>query len=179
MSSSISVEVSGLTMSYGTTKVLHGVDFTIARGEVLVLLGPNGAGKTTTIEILEGFRLPSAGTVRVLGEDPAKADELWRSRIGVVLQSWRDHGRWRVRDLLDHLAAFYLPYATRAGGPPRPSASSDGPSCSSWTNRRPASIPPPAATSTTWCTGCPICRTPRSCSPLMTWTRRRSWPIGS
>jgi ABC-2 type transport system ATP-binding protein len=120
MSSSISVEVSGLTMSYGTTKVLHGVDFTIARGEVLVLLGPNGAGKTTTIEILEGFRLPSAGTVRVLGEDPAKADELWRSRIGVVLQSWRDHGRWRVRDLLDHLAAFYLPYATRAGGPPRP-----------------------------------------------------------
>ena len=99
-------------MRYGTKDVLHGVAFTIARGEVLVLLGPNGAGKTTTIEILEGFRVPSAGSVRVLGEDPARADEAWRSRIGVVLQSWRDHGRWRVRDLLDHLGGFYAPYAT-------------------------------------------------------------------
>jgi ABC-2 type transport system ATP-binding protein len=99
-------------MRYGSKDVLHGVDFTIARGEVLVLLGPNGAGKTTTIEILEGFRLPSAGTVRVLGEDPARAGEAWRSRIGVVLQSWRDHGRWRVRDLLDHLGGFYAPYST-------------------------------------------------------------------
>ena len=96
MSSYTSVEVSGLKMRYGTKDVLHGVDFTIARGEVLVLLGPNGAGKTTTIEILEGFRIPSAGTVRVLDADPARANEAWRARIGVVLQSWRDHGRWRV-----------------------------------------------------------------------------------
>ncbi|WP_395726773.1 ABC transporter ATP-binding protein [Nakamurella sp.] len=112
MSSYTSVEVSGLAMRYGTKDVLHGVDFTIARGEVLVLLGPNGAGKTTTIEILEGFRTPSAGTVRVLGEDPTRANEAWRARIGVVLQSWRDHGRWRVRDLLDHLGGFYAPYST-------------------------------------------------------------------
>jgi len=111
MSSYTSVEVSGLKMRYGTKDVLHGVDFTIARGEVLVLLGPNGAGKTTTIEILEGFRIPSAGTVRVLDADPARASEAWRARIGVVLQSWRDHGRWRVRDLLDHLGGFYAPYA--------------------------------------------------------------------
>ncbi len=112
MSSYTSVEVSGLKMRYGAKDVLHGVDFTIARGEVLVLLGPNGAGKTTTIEILEGFRIPSAGTVRVLDADPARASEAWRARIGVVLQSWRDHGRWRVRDLLDHLGGFYAPYAT-------------------------------------------------------------------
>ena len=98
MSFYTSVVVSGRALRYGTKDVLHGVDFTIARGEVLVLLGPNGAGKTTTIEILEGFRTPSAGTVRVLGEDPTRANEAWRARIGVVLQSWRDHGRWRVRD---------------------------------------------------------------------------------
>ncbi|WKU02246.1 ABC transporter ATP-binding protein [Micromonospora soli] len=99
-------------MRYGTTDVLHGVDFTARRGEVLALLGPNGAGKTTTIEILEGFRLRSAGDVRVLGVDPGRGDERWRARLGVVLQSWRDHGKWRVRDLLVHLGAFYLPYAT-------------------------------------------------------------------
>ena len=54
----------------------------------------------------------SAGQVRVLGVDPAHGDERWRARLGVVLQSWRDHGRWRVRDLLDHLGGFYAPYAT-------------------------------------------------------------------
>ena len=106
------VTVTDLRMRYGSNDVLHGVTFTIRRGEVLVLLGPNGAGKTTTIEILEGFRLPSAGQVSVLGENPATADEAWRSRIGVVLQSWRDHGRWRVWELLDHLGSFYVPYST-------------------------------------------------------------------
>jgi ABC-2 type transport system ATP-binding protein len=98
-------------MSYGSTEVLTGVTFSAQRGEVLTLLGPNGAGKSTTIEILEGFRLPSAGNVSVLGENPATADEQWRARIGVVLQSWRDHGRWRVWELLDHLGSFYLPYS--------------------------------------------------------------------
>jgi len=99
-------------MRYGSNDVLHGVNFTIRRGEVLVLLGPNGAGKTTTIEILEGFRVRSAGEITVLGENPATVGEEWRSRIGVVLQSWRDHGRWRVWDLLEHLGSFYRPYAT-------------------------------------------------------------------
>lgn len=108
----VAVEVTDLRMRYGSNDVLHGVSFTIRRGEVLVLLGPNGAGKTTTIEILEGFRLPSAGQVSVLGENPATAGEAWRSRIGVVLQSWRDHGRWRVWELLDQLGSFYSPYAT-------------------------------------------------------------------
>ncbi|WP_344135284.1 ABC transporter ATP-binding protein [Luedemannella flava] len=99
-------------MRYGTTDVLHGVSFTAARGEVLALLGPNGAGKTTTIEILEGFRMRSAGHVRVLGVDPARGDEAWRARLGVVLQSWRDHGKWRVRELLAHLGRSYAPFAT-------------------------------------------------------------------
>jgi len=57
--------------------VLKGVSFVAHPGEVLVLLGPNGAGKTTTIEILEGFRMRSAGEVRVLGVDPAHGDETW------------------------------------------------------------------------------------------------------
>ncbi|MEU4802601.1 ABC transporter ATP-binding protein [Actinosynnema sp. NPDC023587] len=99
-------------MRYGTADVLHGVDFAARRGEVVALLGPNGAGKTTTIEILEGFRLPSAGHVRVLGVDPARGDEAWRAKLGVVLQSWRDHARWKVRDLLDHLGRYYVPYRT-------------------------------------------------------------------
>jgi ABC-2 type transport system ATP-binding protein len=106
------IDVRGLRMRYGSVDVLRGVEFVARRGEVLVLLGPNGAGKTTTIEILEGFRIRSAGEVRVLGVDPAGGDEAWRARVGVVLQSWRDHGKWRVRELLSHLGRYYAPYGT-------------------------------------------------------------------
>jgi len=112
------VHVDDLRMRYGTVDVLHGVSFRARRGEVLVVLGPNGAGKTTIIEILEGFRMRSAGTIEVLGQDPATADEAWRARIGVVLQSWRDHGKWRVRELLQHLGSFYAPYSTAARSRP-------------------------------------------------------------
>jgi ABC-2 type transport system ATP-binding protein len=108
------IDVRDLRMRYGAKDVLDGVSFTAHRGEVLALLGPNGAGKTTTIEILEGFRMRSAGQVSVLGVDPAGAGERWRARIGVVLQSWRDHGKWRVRELLEHLGTYYAPYSTGA-----------------------------------------------------------------
>jgi ABC-type sugar transport system ATPase subunit len=96
----VALDVDGLRMRYGTRDVLHGVTFQARRGQVVALLGPNGAGKTTTLEILEGFRMRSAGRVTVLGTDPAHGDEQWRARLGVVLQSWRDHGKWRVRELL-------------------------------------------------------------------------------
>ncbi|WP_203687260.1 ABC transporter ATP-binding protein [Streptomyces sp. SID14515] len=94
-------------MAYGGVDVLHGIDLDIHRGEVFALLGPNGAGKTTTVEILEGFRRRSAGEVHVLGTDPERGDDAWRGRIGLVLQSWRDHRRWRVAELLAHFASYY------------------------------------------------------------------------
>ena len=114
------IDVRDLRMRYGTKDVLDGVSFGARRGEVLALLGPNGAGKTTTIEILEGFRMRSGGEVRVLGLDPATAGEDWRARLGVVLQSWRDHGKWRVRELLRHLGSYYAGYSTPAIGRPWP-----------------------------------------------------------
>ncbi|MFH8976601.1 ABC transporter ATP-binding protein [Streptomyces sp. NPDC017890] len=101
------IQARGLTMAYGDTDVLHGIDLDVHRGEVFALLGPNGAGKTTTVEILEGFRHRSAGEVRVLGADPERGDDAWRGRIGLVLQSWRDHPRWRVAELLTHFATYY------------------------------------------------------------------------
>ena len=106
------VEVKGLQMRYGDSIVLDGVDLTVWRGEVLVLLGPNGAGKTTTIEILEGFRGRSGGSVSILGADPAFGNEAWRAKVGIVLQSWRDHSGWQVRELLHHLGGYFAPYST-------------------------------------------------------------------
>ena len=112
MTGDVAIEVEGLRMRYGTNDVLHDLSFQVGRGEVLALLGPNGAGKTSTIEILEGFRMRSAGRVEVLGVDPAHGGEDWRARIGVVLQSWRDHAKWRVRELLDFQGSLYEPYST-------------------------------------------------------------------
>ncbi len=112
--------VRGLRMRYGDHDVLDGVGFEIRAGEVVVLLGPNGAGKTTTIEILEGFRRPSAGVVEVLGVDPLHADETWRARVGVLLQSWRDHARWTPEDLIGHLGAYYAPFAEPGRARPVP-----------------------------------------------------------
>jgi ABC-2 type transport system ATP-binding protein len=106
------VRVEDLRMRYGEVDVLDGVRFRVDRGEVVTLLGPNGAGKTTTIEILEGFRVRSAGDVTVLGEDPIAAPEEWRAQVGIVLQSWRDHARWTPRSLLSHLGRYYEPYGT-------------------------------------------------------------------
>jgi len=101
------IDVDGVRMRYGAAEVLHDVTFRVAAGETLAVLGPNGAGKTTTIEILEGFRRRTAGRVTVLGADPAHGDDAWRARVGVVLQSWRDHAKWRVAELLGHLAGYY------------------------------------------------------------------------
>src|SRR6516162_5763757 len=63
------IDVSALRMSYDGFDAVRGIDLQVRRGEVFAFLGPNGAGKTTTVEILEGFRAASGGTVRVLGED--------------------------------------------------------------------------------------------------------------
>ena len=66
------IEVVDLEKHYGTTQAVDGLSLTVASGEVFGILGPNGAGKTTTVEILEGYRSPDGGRVRVLGLDPIR-----------------------------------------------------------------------------------------------------------
>src|SRR3954467_12336601 len=84
----IAIEVSGLHKSYGAVHALRGIDLSIAAtGQIIGLLGPNGAGKTTFVEILEGLRTATSGSVSVLGLDPARAAGALRTRLGVQLQS--------------------------------------------------------------------------------------------
>jgi ABC-2 type transport system ATP-binding protein len=101
------VSVSRLSKSYGRSVALHDVSFDIAAGETFVLLGPNGAGKSTTIEILEGYRDRSGGTVSVLGCDPQLGSLDWKARLGIVLQSSAESGNATVREQLAHFAGFY------------------------------------------------------------------------
>jgi ABC-2 type transport system ATP-binding protein len=80
------VEVVGLRKAYGDRPVVRDLTFRIEAGEVFALLGPNGAGKTTTVEIVEGYRRPDDGAVRVLGADPADGGREHRARVGLMLQ---------------------------------------------------------------------------------------------
>ena len=80
------IEVEDLHVSYGERVAVNKVSFSADMGEVVALLGPNGAGKTTTVETLEGYRSPTAGSVRVLGLDPKADHRRLVPDIGVVLQ---------------------------------------------------------------------------------------------
>jgi ABC-2 type transport system ATP-binding protein len=64
------VQAVGLTVRYGDTVAVDGIDFTLAPGRIHGLLGRNGSGKTTLLSVLAGLRRPSQGQVLVDGEDP-------------------------------------------------------------------------------------------------------------
>ena len=82
----LAISVRGLRKRYGELTVIDGLDLDVRRGQLVALLGPNGAGKTTTVEILEGYRRPDGGEVRVLGLDPRRDGGALRPRVGVMLQ---------------------------------------------------------------------------------------------
>ncbi len=103
----VAISVSGLSKNYGNHAAVRDLSFTVRRGEVFGLLGPNGAGKTTTVEILEGYRAPDAGIVRVLGVDPTLDGPELRSRIGVMLQEGGLYPGLRPLEMLELFAAYY------------------------------------------------------------------------
>jgi ABC-2 type transport system ATP-binding protein len=95
------VEVTQLVKTYGQIQAVAGIDLAIETGEVFALLGPNGAGKTTTVEIMEGHRERSSGTVAVLGFDPETGGREFREKIGIVLQESAVEPELTVSEVID------------------------------------------------------------------------------
>ncbi|MFS0002683.1 ABC transporter ATP-binding protein [Corynebacterium striatum] len=100
------LELTDVVKTYGDKRAVDGLSFHVNRGEMLCLLGPNGAGKTTTIEMCEGFKKPTSGSIRVLGLDPSTSPDAVRERIGIMLQGGGSYSGIRVREMLQ-LSAKY------------------------------------------------------------------------
>jgi ABC-2 type transport system ATP-binding protein len=101
------IETSGLTRDFGSFRAVDGLDLRVPAGRFYGFLGPNGAGKSTTIKMLTGLLAPTAGTIRILGEDtsdPRRAVEIKR-KVGVVPENL---------GLYDNLTAWeYLTFVGR------------------------------------------------------------------
>jgi ABC-2 type transport system ATP-binding protein len=79
------IEVDQLNVRYGAFHAVKDLSFQVERGELYALLGTNGAGKTSTLEVIEGHRTASTGTVRVFGGSPTDRPAV-RPRMGIMLQ---------------------------------------------------------------------------------------------
>ena len=102
----MAIRASGLRKSYGDVVALDGVDLEVRRGEIFGLIGPNGSGKTTTVECLQGLRAPDAGTMDILGCDPARDRSALRTKVGCQLQDSALPDRLKVWEALDLFASL-------------------------------------------------------------------------
>ena len=106
-SSSAAIEVSGLRHSYGERAALKGVSFSVRPAEIFGLLGPNGSGKTTLFRILSTLMIPTGGSARIMGFDPAAQANLVRRQIGVVFQSASTDMKLTAAENLWHQGHLY------------------------------------------------------------------------
>ena len=104
------LEVRGLVSGYGRVTILHGVDLSVAAGEIVVVLGPNGAGKSSLMKTVAGHLRPTQGSVLLEGEDIAArpAQDVARHGVGYVPQEHNVFRELSVRDNL-RVAALSFP----------------------------------------------------------------------
>jgi ABC-2 type transport system ATP-binding protein len=93
------LEISGLTVRYGDTLAVDGLDLAIPAGSTVALLGPNGAGKSTIVNAVLGLLNPESGAIRVLGRSPR--DAIRAGTVGAMLQHGGLPSEARVGEVLD------------------------------------------------------------------------------
>lgn len=115
------LDVADLRVVYGTGRkalvAVDGVSFSARAGQVTAILGPNGAGKTSIIEVCEGLRRRTSGTVSVLGADPGGSRRERRAlsrRVGVMLQEGGVYPSARPRDVLRQYCGIHGTPSTEA-----------------------------------------------------------------
>lgn len=102
--SELVIETHGLKKHYGNFVAVDSLELAIEEGEVFGLLGPNGAGKTTTILMLLGLTEPTAGSVRVLGFDPARRPLSIKARAGYLPEQVGFYDELTARENMVYIA---------------------------------------------------------------------------
>lgn len=87
LSDAPAAELRDVSKQFGQLEAVEDLSMTVGRGQIFGLIGPSGCGKTTTVRMLTGVLVPTRGTVRVLGADPAHLKSRQRERIGYAPQS--------------------------------------------------------------------------------------------
>lgn len=100
------IEVRELTKSFARHTAVRGIDFNVARGEIVGFLGPNGAGKTTTLRMLTGYLPPTSGSARVAGFDIFRQSLDARRCIGYMPENVPLYDDMRVREYLKYRASL-------------------------------------------------------------------------
>ena len=104
MSGDVLVEVKNLSRSYGETRAVQDVSFTLHKGEVVGFLGPNGAGKTTTMQILTGNLAPGDGEIIIDGHDLLEEPRAAKAQIGYLPEIPPLYRDQTVDEFLDYCA---------------------------------------------------------------------------
>src|SRR6185436_6451578 len=98
------IEVKNLVKKYGTFTAVNGISFDVERGETFGILGPNGAGKTTTLEMIEGLKVPTSGSITLDGKDVERETDAVKGLIGVQLQASTFFEGLNLLELIDTFA---------------------------------------------------------------------------
>ena len=110
------IEVDHLTKSYGQSRAVDDISFTVEKGEILGFLGPNGAGKTTTMRVLTGYLPATAGTARIAGYDVFDQSMEVRRRIGYLPETPPLYPEMTIEDYLTFVARIKGVSAAEIGG---------------------------------------------------------------
>lgn len=101
------VVIDAATKRFGDEIAIDSISLTVPVGTILGIIGPSGAGKTTTVRMLTGAVAPSAGQVRVLGEDPRSFRRQTRERIGYMPQQFTLYPDLTTRENVDFVASLF------------------------------------------------------------------------
>lgn len=101
------ITVSNLTKRYGNFVAVDNISFEVQRGETFGILGPNGAGKTTTLEMIEGLKKITSGTITVDEKDVAAQTDEVKSVIGVQLQASSFFEGLKLKEVLEVFGSLY------------------------------------------------------------------------
>ena len=99
--------ISDITKSYGKTKALDGVSFSVDKGELFGLIGPDGAGKSTLFKILATLLLPDSGNASMSGLDVVKDYKKLRTEIGYMPEKFSLYQDLTVKENLEFFASLF------------------------------------------------------------------------